>query len=343
MQPNSIRKLKASVLICFFTCLAGIIFQLIKEGCVNYNSVLVGLPLGLVFGLLEIFLFPKAEMWFLRLSFTKILVFKTFLYTAVIYVVTVVIMIITGLFENRKLSELPGFLLTVEQLVLVVYSLVIYGLLVFFLQINRLLGEGILWKFISGKYHKPREEERIFMFLDMKSSTTIAEQLGHIRFYTLLNELFHEISQPILHTKAEIYQYVGDEVVLTWEMEHGLKNSNCLMTFFMFQENLLKNSENYLKKFGVKPEFKAGLHSGKVISAQIGDLKREIIYNGDVLNTASRIQDECNKYQRTCLVSGNLMNQLKNLNGFQWEKVDTVILRGKETEIELFSVSNVHA
>ena len=58
------------------------------------------------------------------------------------------------------------------------------------------------------------------MFLDMKSSTTIAEQLGHVRFYTLLNELFHEISQPVLQTKAEIYQYVGDEVVLTWEMEH---------------------------------------------------------------------------------------------------------------------------
>ena len=106
----------------------------------------------------------------------------------------------------------------------------------------------------------------------MKSSTTIAEQLGHVRFYTLLDELFHEISQPVLQTKAEIYQYVGDEVVLTWEMAHGLRNSNCLKTFFMFQENLLKHSENYVKNFGVRPEFKAGLHFGKVVSAQIGDL-----------------------------------------------------------------------
>ena len=227
-----------------------------------------------------------------------------------------------------------------ELLILVVYSLVIYSLLLFFLQINNLLGEGILWKFIRGKYHKPREEERIFMFLDMKSSTTIAEQLGHVRFYTLLNELFHEISQPVLQTKAEIYQYVGDEVVLTWEMDHGLKNSNCLKTFFMFQESLLRNSENYLKNFGVKPEFKAGLHFGKVVSAQIGDLKREIVYNGDVLNTTARIQDECNKYQRNCLVSGSLMNRLKQINGFQWERIDAVTLRGKETEVELFSVTN---
>ena len=179
------------------------------------------------------------------------------------------------------------------------------------------------------------------MFLDMKSSTTIAEQLGHVRFYTLLNELFHEISEPILQTKAEIYQYVGDEVILTWEIEPGLKNSNCLKAFFMFQQSLVKNSGNYKKNFGVKPEFKAGLHFGKVVSAQIGDLKREIVYNGDVLNTAARIRSECNTYQRDCLVSGPLMKRLKELNGFTWERLDAVTLRGKETEVEIFSVSNV--
>ena len=242
--------------------------------------------------------------------------------------------------EGRKLSELPPHLLTsLGQVILTIYTLVIYGLLVFFLQINHLLGEGILWKFIRGKYQKPREEERIFMFLDMKSSTTIAEQLGHVRFYTLLNELFHEISQPILQTKAEIYQYVGDEVILTWEVEHGLRSSNCLKTFFLFQERLVRNSDNYFKNFGVKPEFKAGLHFGKVVSAQIGDLKREIVYNGDVLNTAARIRSECNRYQRDCLVSGMLMTRLDQANGFQWEKIDDVLLRGKETELEIFSVT----
>ncbi len=342
MQPNLARKFKTLALICLFTCFAGVIYQLIDEKRLDYNSVVVGFPLGLVFGVLELFLFPKAEMRFRQWTFTKLLLFKTLLYTAVIYAVTITLSLISGLSEGRKISELPAFMVSVELIVLVVYTLVIYGLLVSFLQINHLLGEGILWKFILGKYHKPREEERIFMFLDMKSSTTIAERLGHVRFYTLLNELFHEISQPVLQTKAEIYQYVGDEVILTWEMKHGLRNSNCLNTFFMFQEGLLRNSENYVKNFGIKPEFKAGLHFGKVVSAQIGDLKREIVYNGDVLNTAARIQNECNKYQRNCLVSGSLMNRLKEINGFQWERMDAVTLRGKEAEVELFSVAKVH-
>jgi adenylate cyclase len=343
MQPNVVRKLKTLALICVFTSFAGVIFQLINEERLDYNSVLLGFPLGLVFGLLELFLFPKAVVKFRRWSFTQMLVFKTLLYSVVIYLVTLFIIIIVGLSEGRKMSEVPAYLASLEQLILVVYTLVVYGLLVFFLQVNHLLGDGVLWKFISGKYHKPREEERIFMFLDMKSSTSIAEQLGHVRFYSLLNEIFHEISEPVLQTKAEIYQYVGDEVVLTWEVEDGLENSNCLKTFFLFRESLLRNGENYLKNFGVKPEFKAGLHFGKVISAQIGDLKREIVYNGDVLNTTARIQNECNKYQRDCLVSGLLMNRLKQRNGFQWERIDAVTLRGKETAVELFSVINVQS
>src|SRR6478672_940502 len=343
MQHTLERKFKTMAWICLSTSFAGVIFQLVGEQRLDYNSVLMGLPLGVMFGLLELFLFPKAEMRFRQWSFTKILIFKTLLYTAVIYVVAVGLATISGLLEGREWSELPTLLASLDRLILVVYSLVIYGLLLFFLQINNLLGEGILWKFIRGKYHKPREEERIFMFLDMKSSTTIAEQLGHVRFYTLLNELFHEISQPVLQTRAEIYQYVGDEVVLTWEMDHGLQNSNCLRTFFLFQERLRRKSEHYFKKFGIKPEFKAGLHFGKVVSVQIGDLKRKIVYNGDVLNTTARIQDECNKYQRTCLVSGSLMKRLRETKGFQWERIDTVTLRGKETEVELFSVVDVHS
>ena len=340
MQPNLVRKLKMLLVICLITSFAGVIYQLINEQHLDQSSVVFGLPLGLIFGFLELFLFAKAERRFRRWSFTKMFVFKTLFYTSIIYIVTVSITTLVGLSESQHISELFAFLKTPESLILVFYALVVYSFLVFLLQINHLLGEGVLWKFIRGKYHKPREEERIFMFLDMKSSTTIAERLGHVRFYTLLDELFHEITQPIIETKAEVYQYVGDEVVLTWEVKHGLENSNCLKIFFMFRESLLRNSENYFKNFGVKPEFKAGLHFGKVISAQIGDIKREIVYNGDVLNTTARIQSECNKYQRDCLVSGILMNRLKQMDGFKWERIDAVKLRGKETQVELFSVIN---
>lgn len=338
MHPDLSRKLKTLGVICLATSFAGVIYQLVNVEQLDFSSVLFGFPLGLVFGLLELFLLPMAAMRFRQWSFTRILIFKTIVYTTIIFIITVAISTIVGMLSGRSLTEVPALLTSPGLWVQVMYTLVIYGLLVFFLQINHLLGEGTLWKFILGKYHHPREEERIFMFLDMKSSTMIAEKLGHVRFYTLLNEIFHEISQPVLQTKAEIYQYVGDEVILTWEMEDGLENANCLESFFIFRERIMNNKAHYVKNFGIQPEFKAGLHFGKVVSAQIGDLKREIVYNGDVLNTTARIQNECNTYQRDFLVSGTLINRLRQINGFQFERIDAVTLRGKEKEVELFSV-----
>src|SRR6476660_4010800 len=123
MQPNLERKFKTMAWICLFTSFAGVIFQLVGEQRLDYNSVLVGFPLGLVFGLLELFLFPKAEMRFRQWSFTKILIFKSLLYTAVIYVVTVALATIGGLLEGRKWSELPTLLASSGLLILVGYSL----------------------------------------------------------------------------------------------------------------------------------------------------------------------------------------------------------------------------
>jgi adenylate cyclase len=341
MGPGNFIRLKTAFWICLFSCFAGVVFQLLREERLDYHSVLIGLPLGLGFVLLELFIYPKTEGRIRRWSFTSMLLLKITIYTIIINLVTGGLAVVAGMIKCHEFSNLAPFTVSTRQLLLILYSLVIYSVLVFFLQVNHLLGAGILWKFLRGKYHRPREEERIFMFLDMRSSTTIAERLGHVQFYTLLNELFHDISLPILQTNAEIYQYIGDEVVLSWEMKDGLRNANCLKVYFKFREIIEQNNNQYLNRFGVSPSFKAGLHYGKVVSAQIGDLKREIVYNGDVLNTTSRIQNECNTYKQDCLISGELRELLKNTRGYDMERLDFVALRGKKTEIEIFSVNRV--
>src|SRR3954462_5708025 len=97
MQPNLVRKYRTLALICLFTSFAGVIYQLISELRLDYNSVLLGYPLGLVFGLLELFLFPKADRLFRQWSFYKIFLFKTLLYTAIIYAVSISLAILAGL------------------------------------------------------------------------------------------------------------------------------------------------------------------------------------------------------------------------------------------------------
>lgn len=83
-------------------------------------------------------------------------------------------------------------------------------------------GPGHMFQIIMGRYHKPSTENRIFMFLDLKDSTTIAEKLGHIIYSKLLQQCFFDLNKLIPNSRAEIYQYVGDEAVLTWK----IKNSN---------------------------------------------------------------------------------------------------------------------
>jgi len=219
-----------------------------------------------------------------------------------------------------------------------IYWIILFIATQLIIEINEKYSPGVFLDIFLGKYIHPKTEKRIIMFIDLKDSTSIAEKLDSKKYFRFIREFIYQVSTALIEYGGIIYQYVGDEVVLTWQIEHGLENSNCLKFFFMFQESLLSNKEDYLKNFGVKPEFKAGLHFGKVTSAQIGDIKREIVYNGDVVNTTARIQNECNKYQRNLLVSGILMNRLKQVNSFQWERVDAVTLRGKEKEMELFSV-----
>ena len=98
----------------------------------------------------------------------------------------------------------------------------------FILLTNRLLGKNVLINLLFGRYHRPREEIRIFLFADMVGSTTIAEQLGNDQFLRLLNRCFFTITDPVLHHGGEIYRYVGDEIIVTWKSSDQTANARAL-------------------------------------------------------------------------------------------------------------------
>jgi len=255
---------------------------------------------------------------------------KTFLYTVIISLVAGSLSFWLELSEGKQIEGFWIELFSPGFYSLLIYTLMIYTLLVFYIQINRMLGEGVLLKFLWGSYYSPVEEDRVFMFLDMKSSTTVAEKLGHQKYYALLDEFYHEISKPILSNKAEIYQYVGDEVVFSWKTKDGIKDVRCIKIFFDIMDRLEQKREKYFDKYGLLPEFKAGVHTGKVITAKIGDLKRVIVYNGDVMNTTSRIQEMCNHYQCKLLISDKLLKKLNLDETYSSTFMESVNLRGKK-------------
>jgi len=177
------------------------------------------------------------------------------------------------------------------------------------------------------------------MFLDLKSSTTIAEKIGLIKNHKFLNDFFHDMTDAILECKGRIYQYVGDEVVIVWRVKEGVKDLNCLNLFWKIKDNIESKKNKYLERYGVYPEFKAGIHIGEVIAGEIGDIKKDIVYHGDTVNTTARIQAECNKYSSLMLASKDILSLLDFVPEYEAKSIGSIRLRGKETELELFSVN----
>jgi adenylate cyclase len=176
------------------------------------------------------------------------------------------------------------------------------------------------------------------MFLDIRSSTTIAEDLGHVQYFELLNDFFRDIAEPISKNKGQIYQYVGDEVVVSWSLEDGLQEGNCLQCFFDIVDIMGGLNHKYVSRYGIHPSFKAGMHYGKVSTGTVGTLKKEIIYTGDVLNTASRIEGLCNKHDVDLLLSKSLIDKIPLNHKYEAKRIGEISLRGKSTEIMLFTV-----
>jgi len=206
------------------------------------------------------------------------------------------------------------------------------------LSIDLKFGPGILWKFIKGKYHYPRPEKRIFMFLDLNSSTSIAEKLGNEKYHQLLKDFFSDITNPVLDNRGEIYQYVGDEAVVSWPYEHGIENAQCIRCYIDIRKRIEQNKQKYLSNYNLVPGFKAGIHFGIVIAGEIGVIKRDITFSGDVLNTTSRIQGMCKELHVDVLFSEELAQQLRGFGKYISKSMGSSKLRGKEKDIALMTL-----
>ena len=209
----------------------------------------------------------------------------------------------------------------------------------FFLQVNDKYGPGVFRAFIMGKYHRPKQETRIFMFLDIKSSTTIAEEIGDKKYFQFLNEFYSDVSDPIVYSLGEIYQYVGDEVVVSWQMNNGIRSANCINCYFDILKTINNKSEIYISKYGYAPAFRAGFHYGQVTTGEIGIIKKDIVFTGDVLNTASRILELSKVYEQDIMLSKDLVNLMDLTGKYDILELGQIELRGKTDLIQLCTVS----
>ncbi|TKB49379.1 adenylate/guanylate cyclase domain-containing protein [Ferrimonas sediminicola] len=226
---------------------------------------------------------------------------------------------------------------------LIAYLVLVRTGLAFIEQMGLLVGPRVLLNIGMGKYHKPRYEERIFLFLDMVSSTAHAEALGDYRFSRLIQDCFDLLSDVVTQNQGEIYRYVGDAVLISWPQRHRSRARLCLNVYFDFVQTLYWNRHYFQKEYGFVPKFKAAAHGGQVVAALVGVYKQEISFFSDVLNTLARLQDQCGPLGCQMLISHQVKDALDGEHNYDLLSLGPVRLKGKQQEIEVFSVSRTYS
>jgi class 3 adenylate cyclase len=360
MSPVTKRNISRIIPFGIIWFLFSIVYSLLERGIIgnldhypatgnpyNFNSNILITPIsalltGLLIGTAEIMYFNKL---FLLKSFTGKIIYKTLIYFGIITLFVLSLTVLSNsfqlhasVFSKQVWNNVWIFFFNYSFWGVEIFIASIILVSLFYMEVSENLGVAVLNNFFTGKYHSPKEEERVFMFLDMKSSTTIAESLGHVKYFEMLNKYYADLSGPIIKYSGEIYQYVGDEVIVSWKLKSGIQNNTCIRCFFAMKESLRKQTSSYNEKFGLTPEFKAGFHYGKVTAGEIGVIKKDITFTGDVLNTTSRIQGLCNTHKVDILVSGQLIEKMNLQTEFQITDLGKAELRGRDEKIKLYTI-----
>ncbi len=270
------------------------------------------------------------------------LVVKTVLLIAGAICITLILFTIESFYLNEfKNADIKTVVFNEQKRPWLFFKRTLYWLILFlatklFVEINDKYSPGVFINFLAGKYRQAKNENRIVMFLDLKDSTPIAEKLGHEQYFGFIREFIRMISLAIIDHKGLIYQYVGDEIVVSWITSR--KNCNkALATVVDARKNIQKRSEWFRRKYDMVPEFRVGIHAGEVTIGEIGVVKKDLAMSGDTMNTSARIRSACNELNQKFLVSKEFV-ECAALQPMHAEYLGNFELKGKSEDVALYSL-----
>jgi adenylate cyclase len=328
-------------LVLWFTLIGGVIgafyghFNAVTHGGAPFT--LDGVPRGVVTGCVIASVLICFELFILDARFGAPLRAASFPVHVAIKTLVYLVVILFALTLGARLFPAQDEIGIQRQDVL--FSLGASFVVVFMFDVNRLLGQNVLLNFVTGRYHQPRLEERVFLFIDMEGSTGFAERLGPLAFHRLLNRFVNDLTGPIVAARGEIHRYVGDEVIATWKLAEGIAEARCIAACFAIMDQLALLAPAYRREFGGALNFRAGLHCGPVVTGEMGSVKKEIVFVGDTVNTTARIQDFCRQTGDRVLASAALVDRIALPPEIAKRSLGDLRLRGKEADIALYALT----
>lgn len=335
MNARLERKLRLLAVIMVAGTIAGLALNFV-QGRTSPSSMVVGTTYGLLMciaiGGVELFVLDgPLRAWLGDLSFTANLIVRSAIYAALIMVVQLSQSgeIIAGLpLDTSTQNFWFGF----------VYSAVISVLMNLGLGIANIIGPRAFLNFITGRYHSPVEENRFVLFVDIAGSTGLAERLGGVGIHRFLDRTFRLLTLAVVDYRGEVLDYVGDEVIVTWREDGGAIDCRPLRCFVAMRDELAHAKTQLELEFGAAPRIRGSLHFGPVIVGEIGDVKRAIVFNGDVMNTAARLEELSRNVDGGFLASRAAMERFASVPPFAVLDLGRLPIRGRADEIDVIGI-----
>ena len=222
---------------------------------------------------------------------------------------------------------------------LILRVVVVTSIAILVVQMEEFMGRRMFFGFLLGHYEKPVAEERILLSIDLVGSTALNEKLGDLQYFRFLNTTHSLMTDAVLRNEAEIFKYIGDEVIFTWPMRKGLRQSNALDLYFDIAARIKAHESDLLLEYGVVPRYRAALHGGRVISAQVGHIKRTVDLSGDVMNSVSRMLGLAKTMKVDLLVSAELLARVPQAaDRFTIGPQHIVPVKGRRREVRVHEV-----
>lgn len=329
--------LKASLIIGSISALLNIWVNL-RSSEVTYYIILMGGLISFFLGFFNPFFLMSIEFFVLNQKKARSLPFHSLLLLRIIIYIFIgsILYIIIGLLF------FPGELLNIGSILFTLFSILFFSLTISVINFFRnFLGPGFFKSYLISKYHQAKIQSAIFLFIDLKGSTSLAEETTPQVFFQYLNDFIYLCEEVIKVHEGKIYKYVGDSIIVVWdEKRENLQNSYQCMKELV--HHIHRNRAYFLKTYQRDLSFTLGIHRGPTTIGEIGYEKKEIGYLSDTINTAQRIQDYNRVLGTEYLLSKEYLHTLRE-HGLAKESEDSFVkypsisLKGKDRTIDLYA------
>lgn len=181
------------------------------------------------------------------------------------------------------------------------------------------------------------------LFSDVRSFTTITEQLGAQGTVALLNEYFTLMVDCIQREEGMLDKFIGDAIMAAFgiPVPHEDDTDRAVRAAVAMMKELHQWNKLRVADGKLPVDIGIGLNTDQVVSGNIGSKKRmDYTIIGDGVNLAARLESACKQYGAHILVSEFTYKQLKGT--YYSREMDVVIVKGKTKPVSIYEILDYH-